>query len=93
MHRFAILVIMMAATVAAAGPVDDRWAIGSVEHCVELIDGWLNTMRLDRLVFHPKPAGRSLAAAVRAMARVTQELWPALQARRDPDHDHHGHAH
>ncbi len=73
--------------------IDDRWAIGSVEHCVDLIDGWLNTMRLDRLIFHPKPAGRSLAEAVRAMARVTGELWPALQARRDPDHGHHGHHH
>ncbi|MDH4076016.1 MAG: LLM class flavin-dependent oxidoreductase [Acidimicrobiia bacterium] len=73
--------------------IDDRWAIGSVEHCVDLIDGWLDTMRLDRLVFHPKPAGRSLAEAVRAMARVSQVLWPALRARRDPDHDHHGHAH
>ncbi|MEZ5406945.1 MAG: LLM class flavin-dependent oxidoreductase [Acidimicrobiales bacterium] len=72
--------------------IDDRWAIGSVEHCVDLIDGWLNTMRLDRLIFHPKPAGRSLAEAVRAMARVTQVLWPALRARRDPDHDHH-HSH
>ncbi len=73
--------------------IDDRWAIGSVDHCVDLIDGWLDTMRLDRLVFHPKPAGRSLAEAVRAMARVTQVLWPALRARRDPDHDHHGHHH
>ena len=72
--------------------IDDRWAIGSIEHCARLIDGWLDTMRLDRLIFHPKPAGRSLAEAVRAMTRVVYELWPTLRAHRDPDGGHH-HSH
>ncbi len=62
--------------------IDDRWAIGSAAHCAAMIDRWLDAMRLDRLIFHPKPAGRPLADAVRAMERVVGELWPLLARRR-----------
>jgi alkanesulfonate monooxygenase SsuD/methylene tetrahydromethanopterin reductase-like flavin-dependent oxidoreductase (luciferase family) len=56
----------------------ERWAIGSPETCAELISGWLDAMRLDRLVFQPKMPGRPLHDAVRAMERVVHEVWPRL---------------
>ncbi|MFN0026622.1 MAG: LLM class flavin-dependent oxidoreductase [Acidimicrobiales bacterium] len=62
--------------------LDERWAIGGVDHCAGLIDGWLNTMRLDRLIFHPKPAGRSLAEGVAAIQRVVGDLWPSVAVKR-----------
>jgi alkanesulfonate monooxygenase SsuD/methylene tetrahydromethanopterin reductase-like flavin-dependent oxidoreductase (luciferase family) len=72
--------------------VDDRWAVGSPGHCAEQINRWLDAMRLDRLIFHPKHAGRSLAEGVAAMARVVNEVWPLLRARReDPAEQGHHH--
>lgn len=62
--------------------LDERWAIGGPDTCATLIDGWLDTMRLDRLVFHPKHAGRSLDDGVAAMRRVVDEVWPRLAALR-----------
>ncbi|MPY93693.1 MAG: LLM class flavin-dependent oxidoreductase [Acidimicrobiia bacterium] len=59
--------------------VGERWAIGSAETCAGLVSGWLDRMRLDRLVFQPKMPGRPLADAVRAVERVTTELWPRLR--------------
>ena len=38
-------------------------------------------MRVDRLVFFPKPPGRPLADAVGAVERVVQELLPRLAER------------
>ena len=62
--------------------LDERWAIGGADRCAELIDGWLDAMRLDRLIFHPKHAGRSLEDGVTAMRRVVEEVWPRLANRR-----------
>ena len=62
--------------------LDDRWAIGSTERCARLIAGWLDKMRLDRLIFHPKHAGRPLSEAVAAMERITTQLWPRVRALR-----------
>jgi alkanesulfonate monooxygenase SsuD/methylene tetrahydromethanopterin reductase-like flavin-dependent oxidoreductase (luciferase family) len=62
--------------------LDERWAIGGPDRCAELIDGWLDAVRLDRLIFHPKPAGRSLEDGVTAMRRVVEEVWPRLADRR-----------
>ncbi len=47
MRRFAILVIMMAATVAAAGPVDDRWAIGVEGGVWKLVEGYWDHSNVD----------------------------------------------
>jgi len=62
--------------------LDERWAIGGPDRCAELIDGWLDAMRLDRVIFHPMPAGRSLDDGVAAMRRVVEEVWPRLAAHR-----------
>ena len=62
--------------------LDERWAIGGPDRVAALIDGWLNAMRLDRLIFHPKHAGRSLDDGVAAMRRVIEEVWPRLAAHR-----------
>ncbi|MDH3682088.1 MAG: LLM class flavin-dependent oxidoreductase [Acidimicrobiia bacterium] len=62
--------------------LDERWAIGSPERCTDLVGSWLDAMRLDRLIFHPKPAGRSLPDGVAAMTRVLDEVWPSLRVRR-----------
>lgn len=62
--------------------LDERWAIAGPDRCAELIAGWLDTMRLDRLLFQPKPPGRSLDDAVTAMRRVVDEVWPLVARRR-----------
>ncbi len=58
----------------------DRWAIGTVDTVADRIQGWLSTMRIDRLIFHPKMPGRPLADAVAALERVMKELVPRLDA-------------
>jgi alkanesulfonate monooxygenase SsuD/methylene tetrahydromethanopterin reductase-like flavin-dependent oxidoreductase (luciferase family) len=64
--------------------IDERWAIGSPATCARRVASWLDTMRLDRLVFHPKQPGRPLADAVTAMRRVVDEVLPAVAALRRP---------
>ncbi len=47
MRRFALLAIMLVATVAAAGPVDDRWAIGVEGGAWKLVEGYWDHSNVD----------------------------------------------
>ncbi len=47
MQRFVTLVFVMVATVAAAGPVDDRWAIGVEGGAWKLVEGYWDHSNVD----------------------------------------------